>query len=537
MKSLRHQFILMMTLVICSISSCSKENRFGDKELDNALQNLQQIINMSESLEMSKEANIDSLRSLLPETDNIEELYATYDKLFDEYKKWDSDSSLSYAHKKEVLALESGDPVLINDAAIDIADRYIISGFYHEALNSVTGVDSLITPDLQQEPRRLYMIYKIYHGLVQSTSDSLIIANYKPKEAEYLKLCTDCLGEDVIDYYNVQANVMLPQGKHDEWIEIMKKRLSDRNASEQNKAVYTYWLAKAYDEKDDDRNALLNYAISAKYDIQSNQREYRSLIRVAQICFKYGKIDRAYQLITRSYSDAIKTDAKIRLLQIGEALPQIVQTYEHQTKMHKRFRTILFTCLVTLLSLLSIAVVFLKRSHRRIDSANKEIRQNLLALMESNTIKDAYLGHFISMFSDYIDSIERYRSRLRIIAKQMDFNAIQQELRSDEFIDAEWTALYERFDKTFLGLFPGFISKLNALLKPGITIGKRLPKGRLNNELRVFALIRLGITDSERISKFLRLSQSTVFNYRVKLRNAAIGDRETFEERLGKIGF
>lgn len=534
------QLLFTYTIIPVSVaifSGCSQDKKFGDKEIDGALFELEQVINMNEVLESSKEAKIDSLRALLSMTDNIPETYAVCDALFDEYQKWDSDSALSYAHKKEMLALESGSAELINDASIDMADRYIISGQYHEALNTVLSAEELLTPDIRQEPRRLYLIYKIYHGLVQSTTDSFIIAKYKPKEAEYLKLCNGCLGEDVIDYYNIKANTLLPKGEYDALIELMRKKLLERTATIQDKAVYTYWMAKAYDEKGDDRNALLGYVISAKYDLLGNLREYRSLIRVAQICFKYGRINRAYRLITRSYSDAIKTDAQIRLLQIGQTLPQIVLTYEYQTLKHRRFRIIIFSCLLTLLGVLCITIVFLKKSQRRLDIANREISRNLQALKESNRIKDTYLSQFLSMFSDYIDSLERYRSRLRITAKKMDFNAIQQELRSDEFIDAEWAALYDRFDKTFLSLFPDFTAKLNSLLKPGITIGKSLHEGRLNNELRVFALIRLGVTESERISKFLRLSLSTVFNYRVKLRNAAAGERETFEDRLSKIGF
>ena len=87
----------------------------------------------------------------------------------------------------------------------------------------------------------------------------------------------------------------------------------------------------------------------------------------------------------------------------------------------------------------------------------------------------------------------------------------------------------------FLGLFPDFVEQFNALLEPDKRIGEDLPAGTLSNELRVFALIRLGVTESSAIASFLRKSLSTVYNYRVKARNAAIGDRDTFEARIMQI--
>ena len=118
----------------------------------------------------------------------------------------------------------------------------------------------------------------------------------------------------------------------------------------------------------------------------------------------------------------------------------------------------------------------------------------------------------------------------------MDFDAILQELRSDDFIDSEWKYLHEKFDQTILGLLPNFVDNINSLLRADSQLGKDLPRGKLSNELRVLALMRLGVTEPARISKFLRLSPTTVYNCRVKFRNAAACSREEFESRLKGIG-
>ena len=166
----------------------------------------------------------------------------------------------------------------------------------------------------------------------------------------------------------------------------------------------------------------------------------------------------------------------------------------------------------------------------------QQILENVERLKESNQIKDTYLGHYLSMFSGHIDALERYRSKLRVAAKSKDLDDILRILKSDEYIDSERKALYEEFDSTFLGVFPDFVEQLNSLLREDARVGQDLPPGKLSNELRIFALIRLGVTESAQIARFLKKSSSTIYNYRVKLRNAAACDRDGFEKKLMEIG-
>ena len=166
----------------------------------------------------------------------------------------------------------------------------------------------------------------------------------------------------------------------------------------------------------------------------------------------------------------------------------------------------------------------------------RQILENVERLKESNQIKDTYLGRYLSMFSEHIDALERYRSGLRVTAKSKDLDDILRVLKSDAYIDTERKTLYDEFDATFLGVFPDFVNQLNGLLREEARIGQDLPPGKLSNELRIFALIRLGVTESAQIARFLKKSPSTIYNYRVKLRNAAACDRDDFEKRLMEIG-
>ena len=110
-------------------------------------------------------------------------------------------------------------------------------------------------------------------------------------------------------------------------------------------------------------------------------------------------------------------------------------------------------------------------------------------------------------------------------------------LRSANYTDAVLHDFYTEFDATFLKLFPDFVNQLNAMLQPDKRLKDTSADGILTTELRVMALIRLGINDSTKIARFLRRSLSTIYNYRVKIRNAAAEDRDNFESRVMRISF
>ena len=225
----------------------------------------------------------------------------------------------------------------------------------------------------------------------------------------------------------------------------------------------------------------------------------------------------------RCHSDATLCDSKLRINQIAGILPEIINAYESQEQYRSRQLTLAVIGLS--LAFILVAIVLL------------QLRKSYLHIRKANQIKDVYLGEFLSMFAQHINSLEKYRSNIRNISKQKDFDALQKELRSDKFIDGEWKVLMEKFDKTFLGLFPNFITDLNALLNQENQFNITTQKRGLTNELRIFALIRLGVTESARIAQFLRLSLPTVYNYRVKRRNCAICRRKDFEAKIMEIGW
>jgi hypothetical protein len=175
-----------------------------------------------------------------------------------------------------------------------------------------------------------------------------------------------------------------------------------------------------------------------------------------------------------------------------------------------------------------------KESNQMLQQLTDQLQKNINILQETNQVKEMYLGRYLNMCSEYIDGLEKYRTSLRKAVK--DGEDPMTALKSKEFMEKALNDFYNQFDATFLDLFPDFISQLNELLQEDKKVSYHSKERLLTTELRVLALIRLGVDDSVKIASFLRRSVSTVYNYRVKMRNASVCDREDFENRIMDIG-
>lgn len=534
-EKMKHLSLIILVAGLL-LSSCNP-SPYHNKEVLGTLTRLDQTMKLKNEIAARKKARIDSLRRLCDKAPDMESLIHEYDVLFHEYHKWNVDSAFQYAYKRLHLAEEAGKVETLADVSLDLAMLNYISGQYLAAISTMNTIDTAAIASLGRTPEYRYLWYEIYHGLVQTNQYAPLNQTYRQAEQKHLDLCLSSLTSDCMEYYVTHAKVLIPQGRYDEVIALIQGRLdAPPFLSIENRARLHYWLGRAHNAKGDEEKAMIHYATSAQYDYLNPLKTYGSVFALARLCLKKGDINRAYRYITRSYKDAMDMEDIMHINRIARLLPGIISQHEQYASKNRRRMGWMMLSLIALLVALSFAITLLRRNLKSLHKANKENASNAKRLQESNHIKDVYLGEFLSMFSEHIDSLERYRSTLRVMSNQMDYEAIQQELRSDDFIDSEWAYLYDKFDKTFLGVFPHFVEEVNALLLPDKQVGGDIPNGKLSNELRILALMRLRISEPARISKFLRLSPTTIYNYRVKFRNAARCPREEFETRLMSIG-
>ena len=240
-------------------------------------------------------------------------------------------------------------------------------------------------------------------------------------------------------------------------------------------------------------------------------------------------------------SDANFYNARLRSIQISKSYPLIAGTYELEREQQQNKLELMLTIISILTLLLVITVVGIVIQIRKISRdrkhtlvLNEKLKHNNESLAEANKIKEVYLGRFLSFCSAYIDKMEAYQRSLNKKAKDGNLEELYKMLKSKQFIEDELTEFYHDFDNAFLNIFPNFVEQFNALLLENERV---VPKQEeiLTTELRIFALIRLGITDSQRIAEFLRYSITTIYNYRSKYRNKSIVPREEFESEIMKI--
>ena len=268
-------------------------------------------------------------------------------------------------------------------------------------------------------------------------------------------------------------------------------------------------------------------------------------------------LKKGMQVVTQAARDV---NADILVLQMGsnggwDSYDELIAQYQAMIeKQNGRLQQYLLL-ITTLLVLLIVALGYIYRQMKKLADArnhlqqaneqlnglNEELRQmnsclssTNIELSESNQIKEEYIARFIKLCSTYINRLDAYR---RMVNKKVSAGQIAELLkitRSQDALDEELEELYANFDTAFLHLFPDFVKKFNDLLQDNERIVLKKDE-LLNTELRIFALIRLGIEDSSQIAEFLRYSVNTIYNYRAKVKNKTRGSREDFEDLVRKI--
>ena len=529
MKNILPLLLSVLMLQGCLTSSgISVPTRNAIAELDRILENNSEIIS-------KKEARISEMRRQLGSAQDPQSRYRVCCGLCDEYYKFDLDSALYYIYMKMSLAGELGDDELKLGATLDLAGRYLISGMYYSAKDLIESIDkSRMSPE-QFGP--YYQAFTtLYHNLVLVNKDSKLTAGFREQEMHYRQLSLSISKPSTLNYNTEMAEALMSEGKNAEARKLLLDYLENQEYPNQNLAIIHYWIAKTYKAEGNKDQALMHYTISARHDLAGSVRASRSIIQASVLLLDYGQPERAYRYIHRAYQDAVKADARICQEEIARFMPEITSTYD---KMNTRRIRELISALVLVALLLAVSVVgrlLIRSLQKKVLKANQEIKDGLVKMKEANDIKDIYMGRYMSMFSSHINGIEQYRSSIRNVAKSKDMDQIMKALRSNDFIDNQRETLYAEFDHAFLGMFPDFVSQLNSMLKEDQRIGKKLQNGHLTNELRIFALIRLGVSESSQIASFLKKSPSTIYNYRVKLRNASIYPHDEFERHVMEIG-
>ena len=442
-----------------------------------------------------------------------------------------------------------------DNALMNTAEIMGTAGMYKEAIDLMHNVQiNHLSDDLHPY---YYHIYRTVYGLM---ADYAVTEQEKKLYAEITDRYRDSLllvnKDNLLVYTLIQSDQHNVRGEFDKAIQLLTDYLAGQIDNVHDVAICAYTLSESYRLKEDTEKEKEYLILSSIADMKSAVREYISLRKLAVLLYQEGDIDRAYSYLKLCMDDAVFCNARLRILEILQIFPLINDTYQQKAeKQQEQMKWALIS--ISLLSIfLLIAIFYVYKqmkcvaaarhevidANKRLKELNEELHRYNLQLKEANHIiaensylKEEYIGRYMDQCSVYLEKMDNYRRSLGKIAATGKVDELYKNIKSSKFIEEELKEFYANFDNTFLQLFPTFVEDFNTLLAEGEQIYPKANE-RMSTELRIFALIRLGITDSVKIAQFLRYSVTTIYNYRTKVRNKAAGDRDQLEQEVMKIG-
>ena len=545
---------IIIFLCLCTICMC-RLHAADSSRADSLLLKLDQAIKERPIYMEQKELKLVELKRQLHRQIPDEERFAILGTLLDEYRSFNTDSALHMAEEREQIAIRLGNREYIDNARMNKADVLGMTGMYKEVMDLMRNIHIDRLP-VDIHPY-YYHIYRTVYGLM---ADYSVTAYEKKLYTELTDKYRDSLllvnKDNLLIHTLIQSDQYNVRNEYDKAIRLLTDYLALQKDYEHDVAICAYTLSESYRLKGDKEKEKEYLIVSAMADMKTAVREYISLRKLAVLLYQEGDIERAYSYVKICMEDAAACNARLRKLEILEIFPIINDAYQQKTeKQQEQMKWALVS--ISLLSLFLLLAIFyvykqmkkvaaarrevidankrLKELNDELHLSNAQLKEANHSIAENSYLKEEYIGRYMDQCSVYLEKMDNYRRSLGKIAATGNVEELYKNIKSSKFIEGELKEFYTNFDNTFLQLFPTFVEDFNALLADDEQISLKAGE-RMNTELRIFALIRLGITDSVKIAQFLRYSVTTIYNYRTKVRNKAAGDRDLLEQEVMTIG-
>ena len=548
MKRLLTIILLLLPMVICA-QQVDIESRY--KQIDKAIAESPRYVAL-------REAKITAARNAFEQSSGQQKYEEGY-RLYELYRPFVSDSAIYFLRQCIELAEQQGDHASSVRCRSQLAIRCSNIGLYDEALNILdsirlgSGLDKLVLGTYYEAYNNIYGELSYYTRL----DDMRKI--YQEKEQYYKQLMFDNLPATSESCFLRREQAAQGEGNLKEAMSINDEWMKTVEPGSHPYALVALYRYIEYKLQRDTIQMLYWLTESVLADIRNAAMDQGSMWELANELMLSGDVDRASRYISYTSDCANRYGSRQRNWQIAPLLTHIANEYKSQSE---RTTSQLWGALavISILALLLLGALFfvhsrntqlhvarndLKTSNDELASANSLLasqKDELAALngqlsmvnnqlTESNRVKEEYIGRFMSLCAQYIDKLDNYRKMVNKKMKNKELDELFQISKSTELKEKELEELYENFDTVFLHLFPNFVDDFNALLQPEMQIHPK-EENRLTTDIRIFALIRLGFEDSSKIAEFLHYSVNTIYNYRARIKNGALGNREQFENKV-----
>lgn len=474
-------------------------------------------------------------------------------RIYQEYKSFKYDSAFAYSQRLLRLATSLKSPEKIELSKLNLAFINVSSGMFKEAFDVLESINP--TPlDSANRVELYFTKARAYSDLADFNSSSYYLPLYTAKAIAYsdtaLRYCRPnsytALSVQGFRYLKIKD---IPASKR-----VYERILSLPSLTPHQVAVNAStaaYVAELSGESEEEFRLLIQAALA---DVESATTETLALFKLSDLCYRQGDLKNAYTFIKNAREDAAFYNARLRQIQIVGIFSAIegqrISIIERQRKtlgVYSLVTTVLILLVIAFATVIFRQLRRLQRAEATISAINEALRTNNEHLSqlnqqlhdanhklnEANVIKDEYIGYYFNITSEYIDRVGDFKNALERSLANKQY-ASTQRIVDGINIKKERNDLFKGFDSVFLKLFPHFVADFNALLKEEDNI--HLAEDQLlTAELRIFALIRLGIDDSERISKILGYTISTVYTYKARTKKKSRYPSEEFEGRVRAI--
>lgn len=527
----------------------------ADTQTDRLYQTLDSLIERHDEIVAAKESQIMSLYNglqgvvLTPEQEYDKNL-----RLYDEYLAFRFDSAFYYINRNIQSSLAKTDAERRAASAIRLAHILSVSGIFN---NARLLLDSIQPALLSTETRVLYYNQRAELNLYRSEMAQYTpyFMNYIDSTQYYRQMLLQIAPKESFEYIVSRASYVCEQGDVEGAIRLFEQYLPTLQSGDRRYSIVASTLAFFYWKSGQPQQQEHYLLLSAISDLRGAILENNALRELASILMERGVYERAYRYLSRASNDAQQYGSRLRSMQVARLTPVITKAYdterEHALQRTNRLLTILasITLLLVGLILFNFWLLYKRRiANRKINQMNtvlisqNEDMQTLNTqlstlnsqMKEANRIKDEYIGRFLELCSALIHRGEERHKYFNRLARDRKLEDLYAELKSGVAINEGVKMFHQNFDTAFLNIYPDFISEVNRLMTPDCQFEIEEDSTKLTTELRVLALIRLGIVDNQKIADILRSSITTIYTYRSKLKSRAL-QKETFEDDVKRI--
>ena len=500
------------------------------------LQKVDESLTKKAQYEQQKLQRIAQLKAQLPRTFDRKR-YALLRQLYKEYASYQYDSAYTYAQQMNQMALQLCSQDFHIEAQCAQVFCLLSAGLFHEGVATLQPID---TNHATAPYRKLYFTTaaRLYYDLADYTHAAPYVGEYIAKGSVFTDSLLHYLPQNS-DEWLYASGLQAMKWRHFTTSNRYFKQLLSRNhVDAHTRAIITSCMGWTKLFQHEKAAAICLLAQAAIYDNVSATRETTALCTLARLLYEQGDIQRATEYVRQSLQNANFYGARQRVIEVSGILPIIEQ--DRYRMVESQRNALASTAIIALLFVIALLVFtyFIRRQMRKTKQAQAVIAQRKAELerinaqlREANTIKDEYIGQSFYANAEYINKVEKLYRTIDAKIATRQFADLRASLKEHQLMD-ERKSMFEDFDKTFLNLFPHFITRYNQLFDDAPTHEKT---NTLTTEMRIFALIRLGINDSERIAKFLHYSIHTINTYKTRVKNKSKVDNDQFEAKIMEI--